>query len=1072
MRNFISEDDIEQAILQKLAAEPFGYDILRCDASPDKREMLPDGTGRDNKKQCVLPQVLREALTRLNPDIPAEKLAEIARDLCRDFSASDMTATNCKYYNQIRNGIKVDFRRNGKADFAFVKLVDFEHPESNTFTTVSQMWIQGRVYWRRPDVLVFVNGLPMVFIELKNSIVKVEEAYNDNLTNYKRDIPNLFAFNQICVLSNGLETRLGAFNASYNHFFEWLKVDSEKERPDRKAIHSAATVGESSIKYFIDGLLKKDRLIDYIENFIMFRNQKNKIIAKNHQYFGVNNLMESVKNRAALQGKLGVFWHTQGSGKSFSMVFFARKVRRKIPGNFTFLVITDREDLDTQIHKNFVKTEVIGQKEECQPKDGKQLREYLQTNKAFIFTLIHKFRYDKGKKYPVLSTRDDILVLVDEAHRTQYKDLAENMRTALPNANYIAFTGTPLLGGKRLTNQWFGNYVSEYNFAQSVEDGSTVPLFYSRRVPEVGLENDFLDDDVVDIIEDENLNEDETRLLENSASRILEVIKREDRIDKIAQDIAHHFPRRGFLGKGMVVSVDKYTTVKMYDKVQHYWAIEKQKIMQERNAADTQEKRDELTRILNYMNRVEMAVIVSEEADEEKKFQAQGLDISMHRQKMNAVTPEGLDIEDRFKDPDDPLQLVFVCAMWLTGFDVENLSTLYLDKPMKGHTLMQAIARANRVYPDKPCGIIVDYVNVFKYMQRALTDYAAGSDGTDFPAKNIDQLIVLIDQAVAEADEFLQGIGIDIGEIIAEASTLDRLDKLREAYNTIIANDENKDKFKVILNTLMNLYEASRPEIFEKDWSNEKFSPLSYLYGLFCHTIDDEKVNRARLRMAQVLDTSVSSQEAKAQGKGYAIHQGQVIDLSKIDVEKLKTEIKTAQYKAIEIDDLKEFIEKALQQMLNRNCTRQKFSQRFRGIIDRYNAGGSENEEYYEQLLKLIEDLKAEEKRPEAEGLSEEELEIFDMLIAGKKLTKDEEQKVKLSAKNLFKKLSENKAELMVVDWYRDEQPRAKVKSAIEESLNADLPESYDKETFAAKTDLLLVHFIDMAVQGYGWVVA
>lgn len=537
MRNFISEDDIEQAILQKLEGDPFQYGILRCDPSPDKRELLPDGTGRSSKKECVLPLILREALARLNPDIPGEKLEEIARDLCRDFSATDMTATNYKYYNQIRNGIKISLRRNGKEDFDFVKLVDFDRPENNTFTAVSQMWIQGRVYWRRPDVLIFINGLPMVFVELKNSIVKVEEAYNDNLKNYLRDIPNLFAFNQICVLSNGLETRLGAFNATYNHFFEWLKVNSEKERPDRQALKEAGTVGESSVRYFIDGLLQKGRLIDYIENFIMFRNQKNKIIAKNHQYFGVNNLMESVKNRAELQGKLGVFWHTQGSGKSFSMVFFARKVRRKISGNFTFLIITDREDLDDQIHKNFVKTEVIGQKEECQPKNGKQLRDYLQTNKSFIFTLIHKFRYDKGKKYPVLSTRDDIIVLVDEAHRTQYKDLAENMRTALPNANYIAFTGTPLLGSKRLTNQWFGNYVSEYNFAQSVEDGSTVPMFYSRRVPEVGLENDFLDDDVVDIIEEENLNEDETRLLENSSSRILEVIKREDRIDKIAQDI-------------------------------------------------------------------------------------------------------------------------------------------------------------------------------------------------------------------------------------------------------------------------------------------------------------------------------------------------------------------------------------------------------------------------------------------------------------------------------------------------------------------------------------------------------
>ena len=1072
MHNFISEDDIEQAILQKLSAEPFCYDVLRCDPSPDKREALPDGTGRSSKKECVLPQVLREALTRLNPGIPQDKLEAIARDLCRDFTGTDMTATNYQYYNKIRNGIQVSLRRNGKEDFAFVKLVDFDEPASNTFTAVSQMWIQGRVYWRRPDVLIFINGLPMVFVELKNSIVKVEEAYNDNLTNYLRDIPNLFAFNQICVLSNGLETRLGAFNASYSHFFEWLKVDSEKERPDRKAIQDAAAVGESSVRYFIDGLLRKDRLVDYIENFIMFRNQKNKIIAKNHQYFGVNNLMESVKNRAALQGKLGVFWHTQGSGKSYSMVFFVRKVRRKITGNFTFLVITDREDLDEQIHKNFVKTEVIGPKEECQPKNGAQLRDYLTTNKSFIFTLIHKFKYEKGKKYPVLSTRDDIIVLVDEAHRTQYKDLAENMRTALPNVNYIAFTGTPLLGAKRLTNQWFGNYVSEYNFAQSVEDGSTVPLFYSRRVPEVGLENDFLDDDVVDIIEDENLNEDETRLLENSSSRILEVIKREDRIDKIAQDIAHHFPRRGFLGKGMVVSVDKFTAVKMYDKVQHYWAIEKQKIVQERNHAESKEQRDELTRILNYMNTVEMAVIVSEEADENEKFQEKGLDISVHRQKMNAITPEGLDIEDRFKDPNDPLQLVFVCAMWLTGFDVENLSTLYLDKPMKGHTLMQAIARANRVYPNKPCGIIVDYVNVFKYMQKALTEYASGDDGTEFPARDIDQLIILIDQAIDEADRFLLELGVDIGAMVEEASTLDRLDQLREAYNIILANDENKDKFKVILNTLMNLYEASRPEIFEKSWHNVKFSPLAYLHGLFCHTIDDEKVNHARLRMAQVLDTSVSSQQAQTNDPGLIIHQSKVIDLSKLDVDALRKEIKIAHYKAIEIDDLKAYIEKALQQMLNRNCTRQRFSQRFRNIIDRYNAGGSENEDYYEQLLQLIEDLKREEKRPEAEGLTEEELEIFDLLIAGKKLTRDEEQKVKLSAKNLFKKLTEEKKELLVVDWYKDEQPRARVKTAIEKSLNDDLPMSYDKETFAAKINLLLTHFIDMAVQGYGWVAA
>ena len=270
----------------------------------------------------------------------------------------------------------------------------------------------------------------------------------------------------------------------------------------------------------------------------------------------------------------------------------------------------------------------------------------------------------------------------------------------------------------------------------------------------------------------------------------------------------------------------------------------------------------------------------------------------------------------------------------------------------------------------------------------------------------------------------------------------------------------------------MNFYEASRPEIFEKNWNNNKFSPLAYLYGLLCNTIDDDKINRARLRMAQILDNSVVSEKAEENDPGFVIHQGKVIDLSKIDIETLKNEIHIAQYKAVEVDDLKAFIEQSLQQMLTKNCTRHKFSERFKNIIDRYNSGGSENEDYYDQLVKLIEELKTEDKRADAEGLSDEELEIFDMLIAGKKLTKDEEQKVKLSAKNLFKKLSSEKSELMVVDWYKDDQPRAKVKTVIETSLNADLPLSYDKETFSAKIDLLMDHFIDMSVQGYGWLQA
>lgn len=1065
MKSFISEDNIEQAICTRLSQPEYGWKRIECDASVERQDDV-GSTGRSSVSECILPDVFRKALHRINPQIDAETIEGIVREYRKDYSGTDIVDTNYKFYNQIRNGIKVTIRRQHREDFDIVKIIDFDNPENNDFHCVNQMWIKGRFRYRRPDVLLFVNGLPVVFIELKNSTVKIEEAYQKNLVSYRKDIPNVFALNQICVLSNGLQTKMGAWDAVYEQYFEWLRVDDEKEVLDREQIAEHGL----SIQNLIDGLFKKERLIDYIENFIFFDSKRVKIIAKNHQFLGVNNLMRNVERREELNGKLGVFWHTQGSGKSYSMVMFVRKVRRKLHGNFTFLIITDREDLDTQIHKTFVRSEVIGEKEECQPKNSAQLREYLMSNKPMLFTLIHKFQYDKTKQYPLLSERDDIFVLVDEAHRTQYKQLAENMHTGIPNANYIAFTGTPLLGSKRLTNQWFGDYVSEYNFAEAIADGSTVPLFYSRRVPEVGLSNEWLDTDIDQIEEEEDLNDRERELLENSSSRILEVIKRDERLDKIARDIAHHFPRRGFLGKGMVISVDKYTTVKMYDKVQHYWAEEKKAIVKQRNEAKDDEERKKLTDMLSYMNSVEMAVVISEEADEVEKFKKRNLDITKHRNKLNEITPDGKDIEDRFKDKDDPLSLVFVCAMWLTGFDVPSLSTLYLDKPMKSHTLMQAIARANRVFPGKACGIIVDYVNVFKYMQQALKDYASNSKGEEYPAKNIDQLIVNIDSCIQECDAFLLSIGISLDEIIAESNTLDQLELLRKAYNRILEKDDWKNRFKVLSNLMITFYEASKPEIFERGWNNEKFPPICYINGLFCNRVDDKKLENARARMADALDQSVTSVDQVSDETKYVIHRGKVIDLSKIEVDEIRKELSTSPYKALEIDDLRAFIEKVLEQLIDVNCTRVSFSQRYKNIIDQYNAGGSENEDYYEKLLQLIEEMKAEQSRSTDLGLEEEELEIYDLLIQGRKLTKSEEQRVILAAKNLYQKLVAAKETLMVVDWYKDDQPREKVFMLIQTSLNTDLPESYDRLAFMDKTKLLLNHFIDMAVQGYGWV--
>lgn len=1059
---YIYENQIEQEILNSLEND-FGYDVIRCPV--DKKEDLNDGTNRSDKRICVLPQMLKDSLYKLNKNVPKEELDKVADELSA-IQNGDIKEINYNFYKKIRNGIKREFQKNGENDFEFVRLIDFENPQNNSFVAVSQMWIRGQVYWRRPDVLVFVNGLPLVFVELKNSNVKIQEAYNDNLTNYKKDIPNLFAFNQVCVLSNARHTKLGAFGSKWEFFFDYLK-ENESDDIDKKEIEN----NELSVRYFLKSFMKKERLIDYIENFIIYENH-NKIIAKNHQFLGVNNLFESTKNKDAKNGKLGVFWHTQGSGKSYSMVMYARKVARKMRGNFTFLIITDREELDHQIYKNFQGTEVIGDKEECQPKNSEQLREYLKDSeqKRYIFTLIHKFRPEnKGEQYPVLSERDDIIVIVDEAHRTQYKDLAENMRRALPNASFVAFTGTPLLGVKKLTNQYFGDYVSEYNFKMSVDDGSTVPLYYSRRVPEVWLENEFLNDNVLEVIEEEELNEKESELLIKSS--IIDVIKRDERLEKVAKDIAYHFLERGYLGKAMVVCVDKFSAVSMYDKVKRYLLEKKKELTKEQNKAD-EKRKEQIARILDYANKMKMAVVISQSNDEKERFAKAGLDITPHREEMERIDENGKDIEDRFKDIGGELQLVFVCAMWLTGFDVKDISTLYLDKPMKGHTLMQAIARANRVYGEKTHGLIVDYINVFKYMKEALGDYASGNDGSQMPLKDIEQITALLDECIDEIDEFLLSLGYDLGAMMAKKSVLDKIEDLDPISQKIIEKDESKNRFKVLVNTLNNLHEASKPEIFEIGWKNAKLEAIKYLGDIVNgRSVDNEKIQNARDKLAQILDRSVGAEGAKNPSPN-----GQEINLSKLEVEKIKKELKNSPYKATQTEDLKAFIEEMLEKMIKKNCSRVDFAQKYKQIIDDYNAGNSENEEYYDELMKLINELKEEDERAGGLGesfgveLSDEELEIYDLLMSGKKLSRADEKKVVLSAKSLYKKLKESKNELFVVDWYKDEQPKTKVKNQIIMILDKELPQSYDKDSFNDKVGVLMTHFMDMSLQHYGWV--
>jgi type I restriction enzyme, R subunit len=680
MPNFISEDQIERALVEKLS-QLHHFDSLNCHTKDP--EDLNDGSGRANKRDVILANRVREAAARLNPDIPIKTIEEALEKFLDRRQAMSLVAANQEIYGLLRDGIAVEFEdAHGQKQRERVKLIDFNREDQNRYLAVTQLWVKSERGFRRPDVLLYVNGIPLVFIELKNSNVRLKNAFDDNITNYKKEIPQLFLTNAFCVLTNAIETKVGSITAEWEHFFTWLRADDEKEKIDRKEIERKGT----SLESVIAGLFPPVRLLDYVENFVLYYNDKQKIVAQNHQFLGVNRACGAFRRRGELQGKLGVFWHTQGSGKSFSMIFYVRKIFRKETGNFTFVVVTDREDLDGQIYRNFLATGTVSKAEAAQPKNSEEMRYFLGQNKRLVFTLIQKFGWPAGKKYPELSPRSDIVVMVDEAHRTQYRTLAENMREGLKNAQFLAFTGTPLLGRARKTNQWFGDYVSEYNFQQSVDDGATVPLFYGKRVPKVLIQNDDLSEEFVEIVEDENLDDAQQEKLEKRFAKETEVIKRDDRLETIARDIVYHFPRRGYLGKGIIVSLDKFTAVKMYDKVQRLWKEQLKELRRQLKQSQSEEEKRRIQKLVDFIRSVQMAVIVSEEADEEKKFARQKLSIKPHRDRMNKLDEHGHDVEYNFKDPGDSLQLVFVCAMWLTGFDAPTVSAMYLDKPMKDHT--------------------------------------------------------------------------------------------------------------------------------------------------------------------------------------------------------------------------------------------------------------------------------------------------------------------------------------------------------------------------------------------------
>lgn len=996
--------------------------------------------GRETRSDVVLISKLRPALEKLNPHLPQQAITLAIEELTRDRSALTLASANREIYDRLKDRVKVTYRNDEGEDITEnVTVIDWQTPTNNDFFLASQFWITGEMYTRRTDLIGFVNGIPLIFIELKASRERVEFAYQNNFCDYRKEIPQLFWYNGIVILSNGSISKIGSLTATWEYFSDWKKINSEGEE------------GIISLDTMIRGTCDRTKLLDIVENFTLFSEEQGgliKLVAKNHQYLGVNSCLEAVQNIRENQGKLGVFWHTQGSGKSFSMQFFSQKVHRTVEGNWTFVIITDRDDLDDQIYKNFAKTGAVTEPEkEVRADSAKHLEQLLTEDHRYVFTLIQKFRTKKGEKYPKLSDRDDVIVIADEAHRSQYDSFAGNMRTALPKAGFIGFTGTPLLVGEEATRREFGDYISIYNFRQSVEDGATVPLFYENRIPQLELTNSELNEEITDAIESADLDEAQENKLEREFSREYHLITRDERLDEIAQDIVTHFLGRGYQGKAMVVSIDRFTAVIMYNKVQHYWQQQLTQLQNQLTTASDSE-REQLTARIQYLEETDMAVVISSSQNEEEAFNKKGLTIKPHRQRLAKEKP-GMDV--KFKDASNPLRIVFVCAMWMTGFDAPSCSTIYLDKPMRNHTLMQTIARANRVFGEKVNGLIVDYIGVFRDLQKALAIYGSASGGGveegDTPVQSKEALVDELRNAIAETQKFCSDRGINFDQIQTTTQAFARTKLWNDAVEAILVNDDTKQRYLALTQNVTKLYKAILP-----DPAAGEFNPTLYAFGEITKRIRNlaspVDISEVKAAVEEILDESIGT-------LNYVIPESnQLIDLSQIDFDALKAQFDKG-YKHTEAEKLKGAIASQLTQMVRLNKSRMNYLDKFQQMIDEYNAGSRNVETFFTELVEFAQELKVEDKRAIAENLEEEELAIVDLLTKPDiTLTEKEKLDVKKVAKELLETLKQEK---LVLDWRRRQQSKAAVKVAIEEILD-QLPESYLTEVYERKCEEVYQH--------------
>ncbi len=1096
----ITDINSEDRLVQKTFAEHL-HDVLDWESvyAFNQETFGPSGTlGRSSEREVVLTRDLRAALARLNPGLPESAREDALDRLVRADYARSTIQHNQEYHKFIRDGVPVSWRDGqGEPQYARARVLHFQDMTQNRFLAVRELKIQGlRVphYNRRADLVCFVNGLPLVFIELKAVWKNIRDGFEENLTDYMNEhvIAHAFHHNAFLVVSNGDRARYGSITSKWEHFTEW-KRNTERER------------GCVDAQMLLDGMLTKERLLDLVENFILFDESRaggmRKIVARNHQVLGVNNAVASVERQEELKrlfppeerlrhrvatipaeralvtakeskkdlmlpiierahpdlGRLGVFWHTQGSGKSYSMALFVEKVRRKVPGNFTFVIMTDREDLDTQIYRTFVGCGVADDKTP-RAASGEDLRALLQQDHRFVFSLVHKFNQDVSPENPY-SQREDIIVLSDEAHRTQSGKFARNMRLALPNASFLGFTGTPLFKHDHLTRRIFGDYVSRYDFKRAEEDQSTVKLVYENRGEKLGLARLDLNDRIAEVMENTDLDMDQTALLEKLLGKDYEVITADDRLDKLAEDFVAHCSARWESGKSMFVCIDKITCARMYQRIMPRWRDKIEVLRAEMARAEAalasarsdqederlREIRDTLVGRIDWMQSTIVEIIISEAQNEVKDFAKWDFDIIPHRVRMKrGFELDGgktVTCEDAFKNPEHPFRVAIVCAMWLTGFDVECLSTLYIDKPMKAHTLMQAIARANRVYPGKDCGIIVDYNGMLKSLRAALAQYATGEeggggveDGVDDPAVPIEEQVLALLRAVEAAEAHLRSLGFEPNRLLG-ATGFARTEAFRDAVEALYTSDDAKRRFEITARVIFGGFKAliTEPSIYQ---FAERHDNIEAIYKKLQEKRDIADVTAVLKELHRIVNEAI-----RAQGTGADHAEGLTVDLSKIDFEKLREEFeKNVRRKRTVVADLCQVVDQKLQQMLALNPLRMDYYKEYQEIIADYNREKDRAtvEATFVRLMNLFSGLDAEQRRAAEEGLSEDELALFDLLYK-ENISKADRERLKQASKSLLASLTSLLTPMP--HWTQNSQTQADVEVSIADWTFHSLPD-------------------------------